>query len=272
MEIFLNTSDCNKELNLGYILSNLKTDFIGNRLIYKFCVDSTNNVAKRYLKEGVSKNGDVFLSDKQTKGRGRKDSRVWESGKMNNIILSLLISESVFSLNIITLIVGFTVMEVLKEISFLDVKVKWPNDVYINGKKVSGILCEMIRFKDNNNLIIGIGTNINLCVFSNEIKNNSTSLYLEVGKYFSRETIICKILNKLEPYIINSKLDTENFIKKYKENCISINKEVVFYDENGVSVYGKIIDISNNGELIVINRNGNTFNINSSYQIKYLKN
>ena len=271
MEIFLNSSNLNKGLNLDDILSNLKTNFIGNRLIYKFCVDSTNNVAKRYLKKGFSKNGDIFLADKQTKGRGRKDSRIWESGKMQNIILSILITNLVFSLPMITLIVGIVVMDALKEITSLDVKVKWPNDVYINGKKVSGILCEMVHFKDNNSLIIGIGVNVNSHGFSNKIKDSSTSLYLEAGKYFSREKIICKILNKLETYITDCNLDIENFIEKYKKNCININKKIIFYSENEVEIFGKIINISNDGELMVISSNGNVVSINSSYQIKYLE-
>ncbi len=271
MEIFFKPDYFKKRLCLEDISSSLITNFIGSRLIYKFCIDSTNDVAKRYLNDGLAKNGDVFLSDKQTSGRGRMKSRVWESGEMENICLSLLISNSSFCSPILTLIVGVVVMNVLRKVTCLDVKMKWPNDIYINDKKISGILCENLSFGNYDNLIIGIGININSYNFSDRLKNSATSLYLEKGRYFSREKIISEILNKLELYLCENGPGIEDLIKKYKSSCISINRKVIFYDEGEVPKYGKIIDISNTGELMIMTHNNDIINLNSSYKLKYLE-
>lgn len=272
MEKFFKSDNFKRELCLAEISSNLITNFIGNRLIYKFCVDSTNNVAKRYISNGLAKSGDIFLADEQTRGRGRKGSRVWESKKMENIYLSLLISNSIFSSPIVTLIVGITVTETLKEITSLDVKVKWPNDVYINGKKVSGVLCETVNFGSSDSLIIGIGVNVNTSSFSDKIKNSSTSMYLEKGDYFSREKVISEILNRLEFYILKYNSSVGDFIKKYKTSCISINRKVLFYDEKGICRYGKVVDISDVGQLIVIADNNDVISVSSSCKVRHLGN
>ena len=95
---------------------------------------------------------------------------------------------------------------------------------------------------------------------------------METKKYFSREKIISKILDKLEYYIIEFRIDDINFIEKYKCNCIIFNKEISFYYKNNIKMHGKVIDISNDRELIIMSNNSHIVSINLRYKVKYLEN
>ena len=160
------------------------------RIHHKDETESTNLDARA----GV--HGDVFTADYQTAGRGRLDHK-WLSPPGANLMMSVVLSvadlppEQVATL---PLVVGLAVCKSLASLfplpSSLFPLLKWPNDVLIDGKKIAGILCE----RHGDNVIVGIGVNVNQTEFAPEIATRATSLALIVGKRspdrFTEETSI----------------------------------------------------------------------------------
>ena len=116
-----------------------KTEFVGKNINYYKCVDSTNTIAKK----AECNNGTLFIAEKQTAGKGRM-GKSWIADKNCGIWMSLVLTPDISpeQINAITLISGLSVCEALNKLYNLPLKIKWPNDIVIEGKKVCGILTE----------------------------------------------------------------------------------------------------------------------------------
>ena len=141
-----------------------KPFFMGKRVVYMPSCHSTNEVAIDLLKKGSIEEGTIVITDHQTTGRGQQGNR-WEAEEGKNITCSLILKPKTlpitdqFVLNIIT---SLGVADMVEEILSLETKVKWPNDVYCSGKKISGILINnTIKGSLMESAIIGIGLNVN---------------------------------------------------------------------------------------------------------------
>ena len=245
-------------INKMEISSILETKFLGKNLIYLDSTNSTNEILKLEAENNVP-DGTVIISNMQTKGKGRM-GREWNSEKNVGIYLSILLKPNIDPRKspIITLLAGISVCEACREITELDIKLKWPNDIIYKNKKISGILTEMnSEIQSINYIIVGIGVNVNNSKFPNNIENIATSLSKESGKKIKRKILIAKILKNFENYYIEYIKDCNflKFINKYKYLCDTINKEI-----NVISIDKKYeataINISENGELIIQRNNG----------------
>ena len=170
-----------KELGL-YRQSYCGCEFSKWRIHHKDETESTNLDARA----GV--HGDVFTADYQTAGRGRLDHK-WLSPSKTNLMMSVVLSVEGLSpdqVATLPLVAGLAITVALKNLthhcststSDFDYSLKWPNDVLINGKKLAGILCE----RHGDNVIVGIGVNVNQTEFAPEIADRATSLSLITGK------------------------------------------------------------------------------------------
>jgi len=237
-------------LNREEILNSLKTDKIGKNLICLESVNSTN----LYAKENHSlPHGTVIIADKQTEGRGRL-GRKWISNSCEGLWMSALLKPQISPdmLSTLTLVIGLAVLRALKKVTNLDFKIKWPNDIVLEKRKICGILAE-ISAKDNmcEFVVCGIGINLNTESFPEEICNIAGSLYMSTGKKFSKNTIAAEVINELEPlYSEFIKNGISNLISEYKQNCINIGCDVVI-NENGKSCCAVAVDVSKSGELII---------------------
>lgn len=145
--------------------------------------DSTNEEIKRRAAEGAP-DGLWIVADKQTAGRGRR-GRSWESADEGNLYMSLLLRPAIPKENaaMITLVMALSVAEAISEMTGLEVKIKWPNDIVIDGKKAVGILTELAFDKKGDfYLVCGVGANVNQRSFSEEIAGTATSLLTEYEK------------------------------------------------------------------------------------------
>jgi len=175
----------------------------------------------RFLQETASTNRDVdtaaqagaaegflVMADAQTAGRGRM-SHTWFSPPGANLYFSLLLRPDVelAAVQSLPLVVGLAVTEAIIECApALQPKIKWPNDLLVNGKKICGILCELQTKHDKPDYIVaGIGVNVNLTAdqIPNELKTSATSILIENGKPLNREQLLAAILNRLEPLYDN---------------------------------------------------------------------
>lgn len=160
------------------------------RIFHKRETLSTNIDAR------AGRHGDVFTADFQTAGRGRLDHK-WLSDRGENLMMSAVLDVAALDVAhaaTLPLAAGLAVVKTVKSIlgEGADVKLKWPNDVYVSGLKIAGILCE----RAGDAVIVGIGVNVRQKMFPDEISSRATSLNLN-GSSAEVEEVRDKLLNSL---------------------------------------------------------------------------
>lgn len=169
-------------------------------------LDSTNRWC---LEEGQC--GDVCLAEQQTAGRGRR-GRQWESPAGSNIYLSLrwCFDSVPEQLPMLGLVVGIAVAEALQDVGIQGHRVKWPNDITHQGKKLGGILLEAVGTLQT--VVIGIGLNVNMQTHAGTIDQPWTSLQAIHAQTFDRNRIVAAVLQRLLPRLRTfSTLDMAQF-------------------------------------------------------------
>jgi len=173
-------------------IKNIKTKLIGKKIYLYREISSTNDEAKRLLKLGVGE-GAVVIAEGQSKGRG-KPGRSWISPCGKGVYLTIIIQPfrtqgMTMPLTLLGTLAG---ARAVKGLRGLDVMLKWPNDMMVYGRKLGGVLTEM-RSKA---VLVGIGINVNSR--SEELPENSTSIYEELGKKTGRTVLIKRLLEEFE--------------------------------------------------------------------------
>ncbi|KYC53182.1 MAG: putative biotin ligase [Candidatus Methanofastidiosum methylothiophilum] len=228
----------------------LDTNIIGKKILFFEEVDSTNNKAKQIALD--EKEGAVVISEIQTSGRGRR-GREWQSPK-GGIYVSFILKPNISPQRApqLTLVSSLALVETLNAIDGnLNAKIKWPNDVLIKGKKISGILTELSADMEKiNYIVVGVGVNINTDI--NSLPETATSLKLEM-----REEISVKLFLKsfLEHYdsVYQEYLDggINQIIQRWKDNSDTLGKNVKIMGINE-TYEGLAKDIDENGALILL--------------------
>ncbi len=172
----------------------LKTAFMGRTLISEMELDSTNIAAEELAKANAPE-GLVVVADRQTAGRGR-NGRSWLSPSGQNLYFSLLLRPSCQPARVPQLAI-VAALSIAKALPLPGIAVKWPNDVWMNGRKLCGILSTMSCMATATEYaVVGIGINVNMRDFPEEIKG--TSLAQEAGREFSRAEVLAAVLNTFE--------------------------------------------------------------------------
>ena len=174
-----------------------KTKYIGKQLKFFDEIDSTQTEAKRNVEK--YSNGTVIIADMQTAGRGTH-GRVWHT-KTDNIAMTIILKPeiNIKRLEGFTVAIAEKIQQAIKEIYGIELEIKLPNDLLLNGKKICGILTEVVTIKEIvKEIFIGIGFNVNEKEFSSDISDIATSLYKETKQVYCREDIICKIVENIE--------------------------------------------------------------------------
>lgn len=236
----------------------LETEWLGRELIYQEEIDSTNAKAKR-IGEQEGKNGTVVVADCQTAGRGRR-GKSWISPKGMNIYFSILLRPDLLAnrASMITLVAAMALADAVKKEMQLQVQIKWPNDVIVNGKKISGILTESSTDMEYvNYVVVGIGVNCNQEQFEDEIKDVASSIILESGEKVNRNQLLATFLQSFEHYYSDF-LKTEDLsvlIDEYNSMLVNCGRQVRIIEMDKERIL-KAIGIDKNGALIVENENG----------------
>jgi BirA family biotin operon repressor/biotin-[acetyl-CoA-carboxylase] ligase len=215
-------------------------------------VGSTNNYAMGMLQNGVANSGDGIFALEQTAGKGRR-GKLWESGKGQNIILTIIAAMqwlpviSQFQLSVaVALACHNLVSQYIKD----DIKIKWPNDIYINDRKAGGILIEnLVKGKLWQWSVIGIGLNINQENFEKE-GLHAISFKQIAGRSFDVQEL-GKELHKKVIEKINALQDGEfsEMLKDYNKNLFALNK-IVKLKKGNIVFETTIQNVSASGELI----------------------
>ena len=225
-------------------------------LIFLEEVESTNKYAKEHIKDYNDMT--LIYTDNQTNGRGRLD-RKWSFGGKDNIYASIILKPSDEMKEIYSNLTQYLCVVLAQTFEEYGVTptIKWPNDIQINGKKISGILAEgVIENGKLEGLILGFGINLNTKIdFLSKINQPATSLNIETGRFIDKKIFLKKLLEKFcllyDSFIENG----FTFIKNdYIRRAGFLNKNVT------VKVFDKEIcgiaeDITDNGALILRDEN-----------------
>ncbi|MFI5236778.1 MAG: biotin--[acetyl-CoA-carboxylase] ligase [Ignavibacteriales bacterium] len=235
----------------------LETEIIGRNFIYCEEIDSTNTELLSN-KQLYKKTGTILLAEKQLKGKGRRD-RTWQSAKGLNLTFSVLITKDILTeinINHLNLATSIAVASAIEKHYQLRTELKWPNDVLIEGKKVSGILIEsIIKGNKTERTVIGIGINLNQMAFHGDFNFPPTSLKLETKSDIDRENFLAEVLNILEVLFFKLEHQSQSVLQEWRSKCNMIGGKITITDGQQTKS-GIFFDIDPDGYLLLKN-NGN---------------
>jgi len=259
-------------LNAERIMGQLDTKWAARNLIFKEITESTNDDAKM-LGEENAPHGTLVVADVQSKGRGSR-GRSWETPGGSNIAMSLLIRPSVPAekISVLTLIMGLSIAQGIEDLFAYNEdmcdfpQIKWPNDVVIAGKKICGILTELHMNNDNtiNNVVIGVGINVNMNSFPEEIESVAGSIYTQTGFKTDRSDVVAACMKRFEENYekFEKTCDLSLLKEDYEERLINRDRVVKILDPKG-EYEAVAFGIGNDGALRVRTSDGNVISINA---------
>jgi BirA family biotin operon repressor/biotin-[acetyl-CoA-carboxylase] ligase len=230
----------------------------GKNLHFFKTLHSTNAHAKALASEGAV-HGTLVLAEEQTAGKGRM-GRVWFSPKYANLLFSLLLRPPVLAAEvfIFTMVLAIAAIEGIEKVCGLKASIKWPNDLYLGGKKLGGILTEFSALgKGVEYVVLGLGLNVNWNPGEGEgMLYPATSVFSETGKNISRMDLLVEILKSFEAYykeVLRGK--REHLYEKWNELSLILGKQVKLETADG-RISGRAIRIDRDGALILVDAQG----------------
>ncbi|MCR9064320.1 MAG: biotin--[acetyl-CoA-carboxylase] ligase [Cytophagales bacterium] len=229
-----------------------KTSFTGKKSIYLPSCHSTNEYASEKIQKGELEEGLIVITDHQTKGKGQRGNK-WESQAGKNLTFTLILKPSFLSVKDqfqLNMAVSLGIYETLKAIIQKDsLKIKWPNDIYIDNEKIGGILIEsLISSGSLGTSMVGIGLNINQTEF---LIDHATSLKNVVNQEFNLEDLLTSLAEKLEiEYLELKEGNTEKQKERFLEKLFRRDEWHQFRSQNEV-FNGRIKGITASGSLLM---------------------
>jgi BirA family biotin operon repressor/biotin-[acetyl-CoA-carboxylase] ligase len=189
-------------LRTEQILKDSHTRQVGRKILIQDCVPSTNDIAWEQA-EQPGNDGLCVFAEMQTAGRGRR-GRTWYSGKGDSLLFSILLQACPLQAELLTLAAAVAVAEGIAGQFTLNIRIKWPNDVLIENKKVCGILTESRTVRGQVCFVIGIGINVNQgreFFGPLDLETPATSLAIETGQDVDRNALAALLLNSLDHWL-----------------------------------------------------------------------
>lgn len=228
---------------------NLKTKFLGRKILAYESLDSTNETAYQVAEKG-EKEGTVVIAERQKKGKGRQ-SRHWTSPK-GGIYLSCILKPDIEPKEVakITLVSAVAVCASIREVANVPAMIKWPNDIIISTRKVCGILTEMKAEQDKVDFVI-VGIGVNADMSTSLLPKGATSLAKESDNKVSKVALAKKILENLEHYDAIFKKDGFNKIRNEWRNFSATLGHQVKIHCHEEKIEGQALDVDKDGALVV---------------------
>lgn len=211
-----------ERLDIDEIQSNLKTRRIGRKILVFDSTSSTNDTARLYTKD-KNCDGLVIFAEEQTAGRGRAGNK-WFSKRSESILCSVILNENDINAELLSLTCAVAVADAIGK----SAKIKWPNDILINGKKTAGILLEAIAGKNKNTYIIGIGINChqNKDSFPSDLLPNATSIDMESNTTCDRNRLAKRLLYSMDSHLETAEKNSKKIIENWRKLSIQLGHRV----------------------------------------------
>ena len=228
------------------IKKDLVTTWLGRDLTILAEASSTNAVALSYIVQRQS--GSIILAETQKEGRGRL-SRSWASPP-GGIWMSLVLKPDIPLSRVyrINMAASVSICRAISRLG-LEAGIKWPNDILIQEKKVSGILTELGAQMDRlDYVVVGVGLNANNDTSAFPSQWRSTSLAAELGRGIDRCALVAAILNEMEKAIDN--MESQEIYEEWRSLSLSLGKRVRISSAEG-DLTGQVVDLDGDGALIL---------------------
>ena len=232
-----------------------------NRSIQYFeRVDSTNTFAKKIIMEGESY-PDIIIANEQEQGRGRL-GREFYSPKGTGIYCSFILDPFIKIENsiLVTVAASVAVSRAIEKVTKKDTRIKWINDIYIDDKKVCGILTEAVTDFETGiigKIILGIGINFNTPSesFPDEITDRASSVFMDDTFGVTRNQLIAQLIIEIDECM--NDIENDEIIRYYRNKSLVLGKmlEITYFGQEK-PIQGKAVDIDRNGFLIIETKNG----------------
>ncbi len=215
---------------------------LARRFRYYQSVDSTNNLAKTWLLEGAP-DGVLVIADEQVRGRGRRD-RVWHSPPGAALALSLILKPDEANLALVNMVGALSVYDLARQVGCDDAGIKWPNDVQVNGKKVSGILVENVWENDRLvGVVLGIGLNVRVDFLGTKLQDLAISLEDVTQARLDRAELLRNLLQRIDYWY---RMKPDEVFRAWKKRLNMLGKRVTAEGVSGVA-----LDVTPAGALLV---------------------
>lgn len=246
-------------LNLHAVEERLETEFVGRRIVYLTSTGSTQDIARAEAESG-GPDGTAVIAEEQTAGRGRFD-RVWVSPAGQNLYFTLIMRPPLERLRSLSIVAPLAVALAVEGTTGLTTRIKWPNDVLVNGRKLSGILIESeIAGESVKYALVGPGINVNFDIErSPEIAAIATSIKRELGRETSREELLAAFLNQFES-LYKTAPKSDAVVELWRSRLDTLGREVrvTFRDQ---SYEGTAEDVERDGSLVLRRADGSRVTI-----------
>jgi BirA family biotin operon repressor/biotin-[acetyl-CoA-carboxylase] ligase len=229
----------------------LATTAIGRFLSYRTSVDSTMVLARREADEGAP-HGTLVLAEEQTAGRGRR-GRGFHSPAGENLYFTLILRVEPPNQGRLPVAVPLAVCRGIRA-EGVDARIKWPNDIWVGKRKLSGMLIDAESGADGFVAFPGIGINVNGDpTLIGELKDTATSLRRERGHPVLREALLARICNELEAAMA---MPSDALVAAYRESSMVLGCDVVVSPAVGQPYEAWAKEIADDGSLVVVRRDG----------------
>ncbi len=231
-------------LDADRIRDGLKTKRIGRQVIVLATVSSTNDTAAEYA--GDPKNdGLVILAEEQASGRGRAGNR-WCGGKGQSVLCSIVLTNESLDAELLSLTAAVAAAEAIGETA----RIKWPNDIMLNGKKAAGILLESKQTENGKAYIIGIGINCHQKDFPAELASTATSIDIEMQTFCDRITVTKRLIASIEHWLEEATKSGEMILNRWRELSTLLGQRITVIHD-GRDFTGNCVGIDPDAGLIL---------------------
>jgi BirA family biotin operon repressor/biotin-[acetyl-CoA-carboxylase] ligase len=230
------------------IRADLKTQRLGRKVLVYDSTSSTNDVAAEYAKNKEN-DGLVIFAEQQTAGRGRTGNQ-WHSNRSDSILCSIVLTENNLPAELLSLTCAVAVAETIGKPARSQAKIKWPNDIMLNGRKIAGILLE--SKPDSRVCIIGIGINCHQKIdcFTAELQPIATSIDIESRSTTDRISLAKRLLTSIDHWLEVAAQTSEKVIDEWRNLSIQLGHRVKLVC-NGREFTGNCIGIDPEKGLIL---------------------
>lgn len=207
-------------LDADKIGAGFSSNRIGRKIVVFSSVSSTNDIAAEYAKN-PDNDGTVILAEEQSAGRGRGKNK-WQSNRGDSITLSIVLTKEAVSNELLSLALAAAAAQAISP----EAKIKWPNDIFLNGKKIAGILVESKNTGYGTAFVIGIGINCHQKEFPADLAGIATSIDIENKETCDRTIIIRRLLSSIEHCLETAHKDPQKIIRQWEHLSLLLGQRI----------------------------------------------
>ena len=212
-------------------------------------VDSTNDLAKEWLMAGAAE-GAAIIANEQMRGRGRKRDRSWRTPPNVALALSVILRPPEVYLPRVNMVGALSVYDLAQSVGCDNVGIKWPNDVQVNGKKISGVLPEIVWDKGGLiGVVLGIGVNVRVSFCDTELRERAINLEDISEKRLDRSKLLAELLQRIDHWY--GRIATPAVFSNWKDRLNMLNQQV-----KAEEIEGFALDVKTDGALLLRDKMG----------------